>query len=174
MRRQLGSRYDSPLLLLSIHSNISISGSSSTSPARNVDRVPLALGLGRCKSRDLYPTDQQTDSLIARQQLHHHQAVDLRRVAGGALRTHPAPARGQARHRDIQFADRTEGQRPEEGQDVSRPQEEPQSPLDLHHLMCWNTSVGIGLLSCFDYSICLVMFSRVSLLFSYRKFRLIF
>lgn len=47
------------------HSDIAISGPSSTPPAGNADRVPLVLGLGRCKLRDLCSTEQQTDSSIA-------------------------------------------------------------------------------------------------------------
>lgn len=63
---------------------------------------------------------------VARQQLHHHQALDHRRLPRRALRSHPPYPRGQAGRPDLQLHHRTQDQRPQQGQDVPGAEEEPE------------------------------------------------
>jgi len=63
--------------------------------------------------------------VLAGFKLHHHQEIHHRGVPGGALCAHPPHPRRQAGDRNIDDFDGAQGQRPQERQDVSGPQEEP-------------------------------------------------
>lgn len=80
-----------------------------------------------------------------------------RRFPGRALQPQPTPTRGQSAHPDLRLDDRAQSQRPQQGQDLSGAEEEPESPLaNLRIIRASKIWSGVG------NSVACLVFSGIS------------